>query len=218
MLQIHLSNNLAKILKQHVRSPSDVDATALQWYAHFADVGGHDCIILMELQSRYAMVFCGEGIGDIRYFPDTFQERLWREVCVITQLEQALSEEDVSLLSGIALDLSAEQHFQKGSDPSVRAHISQVLEQLRYMVEVEGYPLPDYGADSVSFGLSINDIPRKRKGDKDYFMPLDIFRDFWLGLIKVVKKKPSKAAIRFADSHKNNVISVDFKNRKLVPE
>ncbi len=221
MLQVHVSGNLAKLLTHYVAPAVKVDATALQWYGHCVDVKGQDCVILMELQSRYAMVFCGDALVDLRHFSDTVQERLWREVCVITQLEEALPDEDIALLSDIALDISSEQHFQKGTDPSVMAHISQVADQLRYMVEVEGYPMPECGADAVSFGLSANDMLRKRKGDKNYFVPLEIFRDFWLGLIQVVKSKaknPKPKTIRFTDEpqSKNNVISVDFKNRTLA--
>lgn len=219
MLQIHLSNSLAKVLKQHVEPAVAEDSSALQWYGHYGDVAGRGCIILMELQSRYAMVFCGYSNDQLEFFPDMVQDRLWREVCVITQLDGPLPEQEVSLLSDIALDLSSNQHFQKGTDPSVVAHISQVFDQLRHMVEQEGYPLPREGADAMSFGLQANDMLRKRKGEKDYFVPLEVFRDFWLGLIDVVQNQPSKpSVIKFDDSNEGeNIIHVDFKKRKLVP-
>lgn len=219
MLQIHLSNSLAKVLHRHLESPTQADSAALQWYAHYAVVAGRGCIVLMELQSRYAMVFCGHSEEQVEFFPDMLQDRLWREVCVITQLEGPLPEPDVAVLSDIALDLSSDQHFQKGSDPSVTAHIVQVFDQLRYMVEQEGYPLPEEGADAMSFGLQANDMLRKRKGDKEYFVPLEVFRDFWLGLIDVVQQTPSKPKpIKFDDEQEGeNIIHVDFKNRKLVP-
>lgn len=219
MLQIHLSNALIKVLKPHLNEAIQVDATALQWYGHYSTIGDCGCIVLMELQSRYAMVFCGQNPEDIEFFPDILQDRLWREVCVITQLESPLPEDEIAMLSDIALDLSSSQHFQKGSDPSVTAHIAQVFDQLRYMVEVEGYPLPEHGADAVSFGLQVNESYRKRKGDIDYFVPLEVFRDFWLGLIDVVKnKKPGRAtSIKFDsdEQSKDNVIKVDFINRKV---
>jgi len=33
-----------------------------------------------------------------------------------------------------------------------------------------------------NFGLQVNQMLRKRKGDKDYFYPLEELRGFWLGL------------------------------------
>lgn len=180
---------------------------------------------MMEWQSRYAMLFCGAVAKQVEEFPDVVQDRLWREVCVITQLDQLLPDDDIALLSDIALDLSSDQHYLKGTDRSVMAHISQVVEQLRYMVEFEGYPLPEDGADAVSFGLSVNEMLRKRKGDKDYFVPLEVFRDFWLGLIRVVKEQPAAkkssaslsavGTVSEASERGDNVINVDFKKRRI---
>lgn len=213
MLQIHLSNALVKPFRLHLESEPSIDSSALQWYAHQVIVKGVPCLVLMELQSRYAMVFCGAVAQQVENFPDALQDRLWREVCVITQLDELLPDDDVALLSDIALDLSSSQSYFKGSDRSVMAHISQVVDHLRYLVEDEGLPLPENGADAVSFGLAINEALRKRKGERDYFIPLEVFRDFWLGLIRVVKDKaPKQNAVHTDD---NNVISVDFKNRRI---
>lgn len=213
MLQIHLSNSLAKVLKFHLQDAIEVDSTALQWYAHFTEVADSPCIVVMEMQSRYAMVFCGDSLAPAEDFPEVFQDRLWREVCVITQLDKPLPESDVAILSDIALDLSAVQHYQKGSQRSVMTHINQVMDQLRYMVEIEGYPIPQTGPDAVSFGLNANDMLRKRKEDKDYFVPLEVFRDFWLGLISVVKAK-ARVHEPVVSGNQSNVINVDFKKRK----
>lgn len=220
MLQIHLSNVLVKPFRPHLQTEPSIDSSALQWYAHQVVLNGVPCMILMELQSRYAMVFCGAVAQQVENFPDAFQDRLWREACVVTQLDELLPDDDVALLSDIALDLSSSQVYFKGSDRSVMAHISQVADYLRYVVEDEDRPIPEHGADAVNFGLEVNEMLRKRKGEQDYFVPLEVFRDFWLGLVDVVKDSPSNEGVsaKMADSGHvdgTNVINVDFKNRRV---
>ncbi len=219
MLQIHLSQALSKDLKAHVNKPVDIEPTALQWYGHKVVVDGEDCIILMELQSRYAMVFCGITQYHLDNFLDVVQERLWREVCAIVQLEEDLPEHDMALMSDMVLNLSREQFFQQGYNRSVTTHINQVVDQLKYTVEDERYALPADMGQAMEFGLIINDQLRKRKGDVDYFVPLEVFRDFWLGLLDVLLSQELEASegdddLVLEGEHESKVIHVDFVNRK----
>lgn len=212
MLQIHLSQLLAKGLKAHLNDPVEIEPTSLQWYGHQAVVDGQDCVVLMELQSRYSMVFCGLTQYHLDHFTDVVQERLWKEVCYITQLDEDLPEADFALLSDMILDLSREQFFQRGHNRSVTSHINQVVDHLRILVEEEGYALPVNMGEAMEFGLIDNELYRKRKEDKDYFVPLLVFRDFWLGLLDVLLTQSSE---RLLDrEEKENVIYVDFTQGK----
>ena len=215
MLQIHLSQSLAKELESHLQDAMEAEPTALQWFAHKVTVARRKCLVMMEYQSRYAMVFCGLTKKEFDNFPDLLQERMWREVNIISQLDDSLTEDDFAILSDLTLDLAATQYYQKGTDRSVMSHISQVVEDLRVSVEYDGFELPTNTNEAIHFGLGVNDILRKRKGDKDYFVPLEVYTGFWLGLVDVVKSKmgtgqTAKAAVTHSE---DNVIHVDFGKR-----
>jgi hypothetical protein len=216
MLQIHLSQSLAKEFESHLQDVTEPEPTALQWYAHKAIVQRRKCVVLMEYQSRYAMVFCGLTKREFDQFPELLQERIWREVNIICQLNESLSDDDFSILSDLTLDLTSKQYYQRGSDRSVMTHISQVIEDLRVSVEEGGFELPVNSNEAIHFGLGVNDMYRKRKNDKDYFVPLDIYTGFWLGLVDVVRSKQSKPGKSKSSARKgvtrgdDNVIHVDF--------
>lgn len=215
MLQIHLSQSVAKELEGHLQEPMEPEPTALQWFAHKVVVARRKCLILMEYQSRYAMVFCGLTKKQFDNFPDILQERIWREVNIISQLDESLTEDDFAILSDLTLDLTATQYYQRGSDRSVMSHISQVVEDLKASVEEDGFELPTTSNEAIHFGLGVNDMLRKRKSDKDYFVPLEVYTGFWLGLVDVVKSKMGDAsAAKSAITHsEDNVIHVDFGKR-----
>lgn len=215
MLQIHLSQSLAKDLEGHVQEAIEAEPTALQWFAHKVVVARRKCLVMMEYQSRYAMVFCGLTKKEFDHFPDLLQERIWREVNIISQLDESLTEDDFAILSDLTLDLTSTQYYQRGSDRSVMSHISQVVEDLKSSVEDDGFELPTSSNEAIHFGLGVNDMLRKRKGDTDYFVPLEVYTGFWLGLVDVVKSKMAGASRpKSAVTHsEDNVIHVDFGKR-----
>lgn len=188
MMQFQLSKILTKDLGIHVQASMDIVPSALQWYGHRVTIERRKCVIMMEEQSRYAMVFCGLKKRDFEDFPALFQNRLLREVGIIAQLEAPLPESDLALLNDLLLDISAEEIFQPGHNRSVTTHINQVRSHLEMMVYGEGYPLPVSPEEAFHFGIMTNDILRKRQADKDYFYPVRVFHEFWLGLLECAKK------------------------------
>lgn len=183
MLQFHLSKTLSKDLSMHCGEAVPEHASVMQWYAHRVTVLRRKCIIAMEWQSRYFMVFCGLPRKEFEHFPETFADRLWREAASLCQLDDAQTERLVALADII----SETQHYQTGSDRSVQAHINDVAWQLKSMAEEIGY-LPESPEDAFGFGVEINEMLRKRKEDKDYFTPIEVFRDFWLAMLEQVGK------------------------------
>lgn len=187
MMQFQLSRTLAKDLLMHVQASMDLCPSALQWYGHSSVIDKRQCVIMMEAESRYAMVFCGMEKRDFEDFPGLFQQRLLREVSVIAQLEAPLSEADLALLSDLVLDISAEEIFHPGNHRSVSSHLNQVRQHLEILLE-DGYLLPTTSDEAFQFGLLANDTPRMRQGSKKHFYPIRVFHDFWLGLLKCALK------------------------------
>ena len=160
---------------------------AMIWYAHEVILAGQKCVIAMEYSSRYAMVFCGLRTADFNNFQMIFTQRLWREACVITQLDAPLPEEDIAIITGLALELSQQQDFYVKANHNVQEHIHKVKELLESWVLEEGYPLPIEDDDALHFDLVANEMLHKCQGGEDYFVPIDEYRNFWLGFVRHVQ-------------------------------
>ncbi len=193
MIQLYLSRDLAKDLAslpiEQAPTSTEVSAGAVIWYAHRVTIMRRKCIIALEYQSRYAMVFCGLTKPDFINFPQLFGQRLLQEACVITQLHQPLPEPDFQLLCELAKEVSTEQKFACRNDRSVQSHINQIKDHLEDLVLRGGYPLPETDEEAMQFGLIANDMLRKTKNHKDYFVPLKVYKEFWLGMIRHVKEQ-----------------------------
>lgn len=191
MIKIHLTKNLARDLSLHVRDEInykdsiDHAAGAMQWYGHEVMIKGERCIFVMELQSRYVMVFCGLDDSDLIHFPDIFQDRLWRDVVAICA---EVDEDKLSVITDVVLNQAVEQFYCTGYDASVNAHISQVAHNLDVLVKYDGYPLPVDSWAAMRFGGLQNNTIRKRKGVKTYFNPLEVYRQYWYDLVENTKK------------------------------
>jgi hypothetical protein len=180
MLQFHLSKILAQDLKMHVEEPVPVSPGALQWYGHRITVMHRKCVLMMEYQSRYCMVFAGLTKPDFENFPRLFSDRLWREVVSICELDDAQSE-DLAILVNLAAE---QQYYQVGSDRSVQAHLRQAADEFEILVYHHMGRLPERGVEEFNCGAESNKFLRKRKEDKDYFIPLEVFRELWIGLLE----------------------------------
>lgn len=188
MIQVHTSKALAVDLAGHL-TEAPRNPGAMQWYAHRVHVLRHKCVIVMEAESRYAMVFTGLTKPDFQRFPDLFSDRLIREALSICQLD----DDQTGRLGAIATLVTEPVQILPGYDLSVQAHINEVVREMEWTAYEAG-TLPEHDGHEFSFGLRMNQTPRKRKGDKDYFYPLEIMRAFWLGLLEHVSARPDNQA------------------------
>ncbi len=196
MLQFHLSRTLSGDLKKHLSDSLDTDAGAMQWYGHRVTVMKRKCVLMMELRSRYCMLFAGLTKQDFDRFPDLFADRLWREVLSICLLD----DEHSSQLASLALLTGEQQRYQLGSNRSIQTHLRQAAEHLHDIANQQMGRLPQSGEEQFGCGVQINETLRKCKGDKDYFVPLDRFRDFWLGMLKFQQTQQAQKKKRVPDN------------------
>ncbi len=162
---------------------------AMVWFAHEVTLNNQKCVIAMEWRSGYVMVFCGLTRLDFNNFEMLFTQRLWREACVITQLEAPLPEEDIAIITGLALELSQQQYFYVQANCSVQNQINQVNELLHQWVEEEGNALPVEDEAALHFGLAANEMLRSRKDNSRSDVPIEVYRKFWLGFVLHVQDK-----------------------------
>lgn len=153
----------------------------MQWYAHRVTVLRRKCLILVEWRSRYAMVFTGMVKDDFAHFPAIFHDRLLREALSVCQLDEEKTDE----LEGLINIVCDEVQICPGSDRSVQAHINEIARDLKYLAAEIGF-LPEDDRREFNFGLRVNQMLRKTKEDKEYFYPLEVYRDFWTDMLKHV--------------------------------
>lgn len=198
MLQFYLSKDFSKDMSMHLSEGAepivDQHARAMQWYAHRITVKRRKCVIVMELQSRYAMVFCGLTKRDFENFPELFRKRFLCEVASICQF----GDDAQSKLTPLVEAQSDQQIFQTGFNRSVQAHINDVAWHLDNWAH-EHDRLPADDSECFDIGVFVNQLLRKCSGDKDYFEPLERYRRFWTslsGLLKLTEGRRSQLAQR----------------------
>ncbi len=210
MIKINLTKTFAKDL--NLEEIEDIDVpVSMTWYAHRITIARRKCIIVMEENTRYVMIFCGMTKLEFKDFPRIFFERLVVEATmIVADFDKKKSQAFFEFLEKIC----AKQVFQVAINRSVQSHINQVSQDLKMDVEWKGNELPVDVEGAISFGLLMNQLLRKRKGDKDYFVPLESFQllcmNLWLKELESIYGPLPK------ESETNNVIEVDFKNKSRI--
>lgn len=212
MIQFYLSKDAAADLKHLVEPPSPENYQAMQWYVHRVTIARRKCIIAMEKQSRYAITFCGLTKKEFADFPQLFS--YWFSLHGLASVVEQYGQDDVleQRVLELAQVIADGQTYQQGFDRSVMAHINQVVDLLRFFVEVRRYPLPVEPREAAIFATEANEQMRKIAQSEDYFLPALEFRGFWMGLLNL--KIPAQASFNAAKNNEpnytDNVIRVDF--------
>jgi Domain of unknown function (DUF6933) len=213
MICLNLSKDFAKDMREHIGEQKLLDEFEQLWYAHRITLNHRKCVITMEEYSRYAMVFCGLTKKDFQHFPELFQERLWREVLAVVIPE---NDELMASLSDRILSFAQHQHYQARHDRSVSSHIRQAFEELDILVNYQGWGLPTSLAASIEVDLRLNRTIRKKGKSKDYFTPLEVFRDNWLigdPIENPLVGAPDKPPLPPEQYEDSKVIPVDFTSK-----
>lgn len=213
MIQFHLSKAAAQDLKHLVEPAVPINYQAMQWYLHCVSIARRKCIVAMELQSRYALVFCGLTKKEMADFPQLFT--YWFSLHALACVADVIGDDEMmeQHVLEVAAGLAAGQTYQLGSDRSVQAHIRQVVDALRDQVELDGRPLPVEPRDTARFLMRANDVLYRIGKHGQWFRPVVAFSEFWLGLFDFLDKQAKPAAVPVENQALGQVIHVDFANR-----
>ncbi len=182
MIQLHMTKKFQEDLtKAGCPLPETTDKTAgWHWYAHRITLMRKKCVIVMEEECRYALIFFGLKKGDFANFEQVLTSRIIAEASWLCDLPDSGENE---LLVEIIQQKCSEIFFDRKPNRSVQAHIRQVALELEYFVLFIDERLPGRTEEEIDLGLKINDRYRKRQSDKDYFMPKKCWRKSLLTLI-----------------------------------
>ena len=181
MIQLHLTKKFHEDLsKAGCALPESSSTAEWHWYAHRVTLLRKKCVIVMEEECRYALIFFGLKKLDFANFELVLTNRIIAEASRLCDLAQP--EENERLIEKIE-QKCGEISFDRKPNRSVQAHIRQVAQELEYLILFIDEKLPEPGEEEIDMGLRINDRLRKRQQNKDYFVPLKCWRKSLLSLV-----------------------------------
>ncbi|NOQ51586.1 MAG: hypothetical protein GQ578_05150 [Desulfuromonadaceae bacterium] len=160
--------------------PAENKNDGWHWYAHRITLMRKKCVIVMEEASRYALLFVGMKKLDFAQFEKELSYRIVAEASDLCDLPHPGPNEQ--LIAAVEQKCSSVV-FSQGLGRSVHAHIRHVAREMELHVKFHIDRLPESADEEFALGLRINDTYRKRKGDKDYFVPVKIWRDSLMALL-----------------------------------
>ena len=178
-MHFHLSANAAHDLKIKDFAPTTEGdtASAQHWYVHRVIVQRRKQVIVMEAQSRYALVFCGVTKPFFDDFTDIFADTLWRHIVSLCEVPAPQWER----VKAMTTAMCATPCYHKGLNKSLQAHIKDAAVQMEWRMEFGELP-PVITDPGQLFELSffINRTPRTRHGEKQCIFPYKEFQRQWL--------------------------------------
>lgn len=181
------------------------DPQQWQWLVHAIKVKGLNVLVAMEYQTRFCITLSALKKGDVEDFLDNLELHLTvhaHEMLVATGADEQTIE--------ASLDRYRETHnhcaFYQRSDRSAQANINDVTWHFRCHSDEMGEVPTEF--DLIGFDLYTNQLPRKRKDEKDFFIPQKRFLSAWLMRFGEPELKGDFAA------PDNNVITLDDYRKK----
>lgn len=156
---------------------TDAYDTDWHWLVHCVSVKRQKYLLVMDYNTRYCMTMLAPKKGDVASFINDFEGHLYLNIMGITAPHNMDVKEVAESLEACH-ELGNGAVFYLRNDRSAQAHINDVSWHVQrhcyedFMLEEE--------EDLLGFNLFTGEIPRRAKGHKDYFYPVQAFLLQWL--------------------------------------
>jgi len=206
LMQDVLVDPPSKLIKDDV-------ATDMQWILHVVKLLDKNCVVAMEVNTRYSMIFTDVSEVDSELFVKRFIVRLVTEMCIMFDL----SFENIQSY----VDDFVEQHAQalvcQRGNRSVQSHINDVVWHLSTQVEKTG-KLPADINELINLGVFVNQLLRTTSLIKDYFYPYEMMHDQWAVDFPsfVIEKEPDFDVEGFMAEREGQTVSVMSYNKTTL--
>lgn len=158
-------------------------ASNMQWVLHTVKLKRKNCVVAMEVNTRYSMIFIDVKKADASQFIKRFIIRFVTEMSIMFDLPF----EKLEFYMHALITKHPQTLICKRSDRSVQSHINDIVWHLSNQVEKMG-ALPNDVNELLNFGVFVNKLLRKTKGSKDYFHPYDRMHEYWGDLFPELKQ------------------------------
>ncbi|MEP7729284.1 DUF6933 domain-containing protein [Marinomonas primoryensis] len=156
---------------------TDAYDTDWHWLVHCVSVKRQKYLLVMDYNTRYCMTMLAPKKGDVASFVNDFEGHLYLNIMGITAPHNMDVKEVAESLEACH-ELGNGAVFYQRNDRSAQAHINDVSWRVErhcyedFMLEEE--------EDLLDFNLFTGEIPRRVKGQKDHFYPVQAFLLQWL--------------------------------------
>ena len=152
--------------------PESTPTAGQHWFVHRVNLERRKCVLAMEEQTRFVMLFCGLTKPDFAQFPTLFADRLWRTIVAVCAVPDA----QFGLVRERIFSLCMNPVWHKFQDRSVQSHIRQAAFELKCYMHRDGFPTSI--TDEFAYSLKLNETPRTRHGGQCMW-PLEEFQKVW---------------------------------------
>ncbi len=173
-MYFHASSIFAKDagLTELSLQPESTPTDDQHWFVHRVNLERRKCVLAMEEQTRFVMLFCGLTKPDFAQFPTIFADRLWRTIVAVCEVPDV----QFGLVRERIFSLCMNPVWHKFQDRSVQSHIRQAAFELKWLMHRDGFPASI--TDEFAYSLKLNETPRTRHGGQ-YMWPLEEFQKKW---------------------------------------
>lgn len=190
MQQFFVSKTLAAEMTDRVDPRTARQLGSMCWYGHWVPVADGGFTLLMEVETRYCMVFHNLTKHDFLRFEQLFSARLWREVLALCQLKGVGSERMGKLIKAACSDMQ----FGLGLDYGMSNHVYEAVTRLQAAVaSLGGYPV--VGVTEFGLGIKLNQEHQATSEHTDSPTALNAFRELWLRKLHQVTSESTITAV-----------------------
>lgn len=190
MQQFFISKTLAEDMAGRVDPRTARQIGAMCWYGHWVPLAGGGFTMLMEVETRYCMLFHNLSAKDYQRFGSIFAARLWREVLALCQTKGP----NRTRLGDLVKSSCAEMQFGLGLDYGMSNDVYAAARRVQGMVEeLGGYPT--VGATEFGLGIKLNQEALSTSEEASPSSALDAFRMLWLQKLERITSESTITAV-----------------------
>lgn len=195
MIQLYVSKDLAKPLKQFLTEPEAAQPEAMQWYGHLVSIQQQHYMLLMEADSSYCMLFPQMTEDELAMFPQLFVEQLYRDALILCEAEPD-SDASFNLMALIA-EMAGNMTCQPGLESSAQAALHQTAAELEQIIAEQGAAGSEQGW--FEYNLRLNLLSLESSLDSEDALPVEKFAASWqrkLAAMEGVEANPELQQLR----------------------
>jgi hypothetical protein len=158
--------------------PDGEQSSLYQWQVHAIKADRKNCLVVMDIETRYSITLANLTKGDAEGFVKNFIDRLLTNMLRQGKELGIMQEQDFAPMLKEFTDQHPGFRFFQRSDRSVQSHINDVVWHFRNQIEDYGFPTSQ--SEAAIFDRFANELLRKTKGSNDYFTPSEEMILKWL--------------------------------------
>jgi hypothetical protein len=151
-----------------------------QWQAHVIEEQGRSCVVAVEVDTRFAMIFTMLEPGRQDLFIYAFIERLFTLQWLAAEALGLVSWREREVWLRNFLGAHQKSCFVLRTDRSVQAHVNEVVRDFASELDMRDGAFPVSSRECTSLDLSFNDRLRRTKHNHEYFSPDEAMLIHWL--------------------------------------